>query len=121
MFLVLVDAMPWFLSMVLFLVDARSLFVLVSVNVSVVTLPRASHQACTGCDSDLPLRDAFVLSISSGRCIVDECANVPPIVPNLSSFIALQKVAVPVRSLFDHHDSEHLMVISGFRQRFHIF
>ena len=99
-------------------VPSRSRFVLILVNVSVTALPLAFRRARANRDSDLPLSNVFVLSISSSRYIVDECADVPPIVPNLSSFITLHVVAVPVRRLLDHHDSEHPMVIVRFPSEF---
>ena len=68
-------------------VPSRSRFVLILVNVSVTALPLAFRRARANRDSDLPLSNVVVLSISSSRYIVDECADVPPNVPNLPSFI----------------------------------
>jgi hypothetical protein len=102
-------------------VPARSRFVLILVNVSVTALPLAFRRARANRDSDLPLSNVFVLSISSSRYIVDECADVPPNVPNLPSFITLHVAAIPARRLPDHHDSELPMIIVSFRQSFHIF
>ena len=102
-------------------VPARSRFVLILVNVSVTALPLAFRRARANRDSDLPLSNVFVLSISSSRYIVDGCADVPPNVPNLPSFITLHVAAIPARRLPDHHDSELPMIIVSFRQSFHIF
>ena len=53
-------------------VPSRSRFVLILVNVSVTALPLAFRRARANRDSDLPLSNVFVLSISSSRYIVDE-------------------------------------------------
>ena len=99
-------------------VPSRSRFVLILVNVSVTALPLAFRRARANRDSDLPLSNVFVLSISSSRYIVDECADVPPNVPNLPSFITLHVAAIPARRLPDHHDSEHPMIIVSFPSKF---
>ena len=99
-------------------VPSRSRFVLILVNVSVTALPLAFRRARANRDSDLPLSNVVVLSISSSRYIVDECVDVPPNVPSFSPSITLHAAAIPARKLLDHHGSEHPMAIVRFPSEF---